>query len=446
MRLSTAVTLALVALLATAALGAVAATPSEPAGGPAVTTDQPVTVLEQSPTHSTAEPATPTDSREERQYAQANNVSDQSYGQPAETTQIVRINVSDDGDAHWSFEQRFHLEDEDEVESFVDYATAVTADQRDSGIDIPTQQFRQQASEASNDTEREMSIVGAGWDEYDIEPYDEDIDTQDEPDGEYEDERVGVISYTFTWTNFAAVDGDRIRIGEALQTDTTDGPMLSTLPSDHRLVIESPDGYGLETPTQLTWDGYHEFSEDEFEIVFLRGAQTGGMLSGVSVPMIVALLGALGVLAAGGYLAYRYSRDGEIPVPVPERVLDLEPGGTTGDSQPGSETVAGAAVDERSSEPAGGARRADGTQFEFSERANDDVDPELLSDEERVQRMLAQNGGRMKQAAIVTETGWSNAKVSQLLSQMDDDEQIEKLRIGRENLITLPEVDPTEVD
>jgi hypothetical protein len=29
---------------------------------------------------------------------------------------------------------------------------------------------------------------------------------------------------------------------------------------------------------------------------------------------------------------------------------------------------------------------------------------------------------------------------------MADDEEIEKLRIGRENLITLPEVDPTELD
>jgi hypothetical protein len=52
----------------------------------------------------------------------------------------------------------------------------------------------------------------------------------------------------------------------------------------------------------------------------------------------------------------------------------------------------------------------------------------------------------MKQAPIVTETGWSNAKVSQLLSKMGEDDEITTLRIGRENLITLPEVDPTEID
>ena len=45
----------------------------------------------------------------------------------------------------------------------------------------------------------------------------------------------------------------------------------------------------------------------------------------------------------------------------------------------------------------------------------------------------------MKQAQIVSETGWSNAKVSQLLSSMDDADRVDKLRIGRENLISLPE-------
>lgn len=75
-----------------------------------------------------------------------------------------------------------------------------------------------------------------------------------------------------------------------------------------------------------------------------------------------------------------------------------------------------------------------------------DIDEELLSDEERVERLLQQNGGRMKQADIVRETDWSNAKVSQLLSSMNEDGQIDKLRIGRENLISFPDVDITDSD
>ena len=77
---------------------------------------------------------------------------------------------------------------------------------------------------------------------------------------------------------------------------------------------------------------------------------------------------------------------------------------------------------------------------------DDGIDEELLSDEERVERLIDRNGGRMKQAAIVEETGWSNAKVSQLLSAMDDEGRIDKLRIGRENLISFPDEDVADLD
>jgi len=78
--------------------------------------------------------------------------------------------------------------------------------------------------------------------------------------------------------------------------------------------------------------------------------------------------------------------------------------------------------------------------------ADDEIDPGLLSDEERVERLIEQNGGRMKQATIVKETGWSNAKVSQLLSAMDEDDRIDKLRLGRENLISFPDEDVTDLE
>ncbi|CAM2885931.1 hypothetical protein HASA104033_06485 [Halobacterium salinarum] len=80
----------------------------------------------------------------------------------------------------------------------------------------------------------------------------------------------------------------------------------------------------------------------------------------------------------------------------------------------------------------------DGGGDSAAEREDERIDPELLSDEERVERLLTDNGGRMKQSRIVEETRWSTAKVSQVLSGMDEDGRVEKLRIGRENLISLP--------
>jgi len=45
----------------------------------------------------------------------------------------------------------------------------------------------------------------------------------------------------------------------------------------------------------------------------------------------------------------------------------------------------------------------------------------------------------MRQADIVAKTGWSDAKVSQLLSAMAELGRVEKLRLGRENLISIPD-------
>jgi hypothetical protein len=70
------------------------------------------------------------------------------------------------------------------------------------------------------------------------------------------------------------------------------------------------------------------------------------------------------------------------------------------------------------------------------------VGEELLSDTDRVKQLLESNEGRMRQSDIVEETGWSKSKVSMLLSDMEDEDEITKLRVGRENLISLPGHEP----
>ena len=116
----------------------------------------------------------------------------------------------------------------------------------------------------------------------------------------------------------------------------------------------------------------------------------------------------------------------------PSPTSDGEPA-ATGEGTGGA-TAAGTDV-----QAGDGTATGDAAPSSATSTAASPVDEELLSDEERVERLLADNGGRMKQAQIVSETGWSNAKVSQLLSSMDDDDRVDKLRIGRENLISLPE-------
>ncbi|MFB6130640.1 MAG: hypothetical protein ABEJ28_07460 [Salinigranum sp.] len=98
----------------------------------------------------------------------------------------------------------------------------------------------------------------------------------------------------------------------------------------------------------------------------------------------------------------------------------------------GRETAAETA-DETADPPAdvGDGNDADGTAGE----------PEIpamappLSDEDRVREIIDEHGGRLRQGVLVEETDWSKSKVSRVLSRMADDDQITKIRVGRENVV-----------
>lgn len=438
MRLFTAVTVALTVLLATSLVGAVAAAPSAPGGA----SEPPPTGSAQSSLESgsgmsgqtaTLAPFTP-------------SLASTSSSAEPDPKQVIRVSIDESGDAQWTIESRFLLTDDDDVDDFNDWAERVTAGERNVAYD--RQWFEARASDAADRTDREMSIENAGWDDPRVQPAEDDpiVDTES-ADMEDDDQlRVGVISYSVTWTNFATAENDRLYVGDAF--DTSYGVWLS-LSADQRLVIEYPDDYALETPTQLEWDGPYEFTEDELEIIFV---QSGGGDGGIDLSIVLG--GGLAVLVivavAGVFFLTRRGTDADLPQPL-ARIRDVAGGrprsrsSSAGDQR---KTDVDRRRDVDSPPEAAGTSddAATGTELEFKGGIDNEIDPELLSDEERVLRMLKRNGGRMKQAAIVTETGWSDAKVSQLLSQMDDEGDIEKLRIGRENLITLPEVEPTEVE
>ena len=443
MRVSTAVTVVLSALLTMSLLGAVAAAPA--VADPSPVNEGTAPVADRSPsTPDIASPSTAEYGSVSAASLQSNSTAESNAPlEEADPKQVIRMTVRDNGDVRWTIESRFRVTSDEDAAMFRDYAAEVTTGQSD--VTPPIGIFRTYRRTAEQRTGREMSLTDAGWDEPRI------IDPSDAAGGNEtagEDVRIGVISYSFTWTNFATVEGDRIRIGDAFRTDT--GTWMD-LAMGQRLVIETPSHFALETPTRLTWNGPYEFETDELAIVFV---QTGGGGNGFPLPSTVVLLGVVGALVAvgaGGYLVRRRDELSELPIPT-ERLsslgligrLDDERTTSASDAADGRGPTAGAAG-------AAGRSGADGsdnagTTLEFEEPVDDTIDPELLSDEERVLRLLKRNGGRMKQASIVTETGWSNAKVSQLLSKMDDDDEIEKLRIGRENLITLPGVDPTELD
>lgn len=56
--------------------------------------------------------------------------------------------------------------------------------------------------------------------------------------------------------------------------------------------------------------------------------------------------------------------------------------------------------------------------------------------------LLESNEGRMEQTEIVATTEWSRSTVSRVLSEMESDNLIHKIPLGRTNVITLPDACP----
>lgn len=80
--------------------------------------------------------------------------------------------------------------------------------------------------------------------------------------------------------------------------------------------------------------------------------------------------------------------------------------------------------------------------------AEPDASPEIIdhetmvSSEEQVLALLDTYDGRMRQQDVVAETGFSPATVSRLLSELEADGRIERLRKGREKIVVDPECLP----
>jgi hypothetical protein len=324
-------------------------------------------------------------------------------------SQTIEIRLDAEGDAEFSVTKQFSIDDEEDREAFERLAEEFEGGNVEGALSADV--FERVADEAGDEGDREMEV--------------EDVDRETEATAD-----AGTLELQFQWTGFADVEDDRMEVGDAFSVDGE--PWLPSLSSDQRLVIYVPDGYAVESASTsvddgaLVWEGPHDFDDGEPHATLVASGQLGEGLSPLTVGLGLGFLAAVVLLAAlivqrrGGSDPWR--REGGEPggvTPVasgPEREGRNEPAGSTADPEAGSEP-AGTDGDD----PFGG------------------VDPELLSDEERVVRLLEANDGRMKQADIVVETDWSNAKVSQLLSSMAEEGRIEKLRIGRENLITLVE-------
>lgn len=332
-------------------------------------------------------------------------------GESSTQTDLI-VQLEADGDARWTVETRLRIEGQNETRAFRNLGRQFVAGDRQ--VPEGPESFGRIATRVSAETGREMAVeeLNRSW----------RIENESSRPGQTAtaNASVGVLSFSFTWTNFARTAGDRVVVGDAFETGDR---WLPELRAGQRLVIRAPENYSItranvgHTRTTLSWEGPTEFEPDALRVTFTSTKETTREPDEpLQWSLPISLEGLLAVLAAVVVAAVAYG--------VTRR----------------SATEDGTAVDRSTADPT-----ADRPTPSPSGETDDETDPlagvdeDLLSDEERIERHLQSAGGRMKQAEIVERTGWSNAKVSQVLSQMDEDGRVDKLRIGRENLISLPE-------
>jgi len=345
---------------------------------------------------------------------------------------LFRITVAGDGSAEWTFRYEQRLEDDDAVAEFDAFAEGFNDEETESYGNFKTR-ANALAESGAEVTGREMTAGSFARDAR--------IEERSPAGNEF-----GVVEMSFVWTALAAPDGDQLVVGDVFVDGLYVGPdqeLRFDRGPDVRFDAVDPDpdstaaGTLAESET-VTWVGETQFTDRRPRVVYApRGTGTEPRTpdasptptaatpadAGSFVPLVAIVV--VLFLSVVGAIAYRRGR-----LPPGSRPDAASPDPTeTGPDDPTAETEADAAPTERP-----GADAADTPPAV--------PDSELRPDEERVVDLLAEHGGRMKQVDIVDRTDWSKSKVSMLLSEMEEDGRISKLRVGRENIVSLAGHEP----
>ncbi|MDY7083185.1 MAG: hypothetical protein SXQ77_12465, partial [Halobacteria archaeon] len=220
------------------------------------------------------------------------------------------------------------------------------------------------------------------------------------------DPGTGVVRYTFDWEGFSDKSGNRMTVGDALNGIFLDNRTKMVISWDGSL---EPRGFSPQPDEKRTnaavWEGPMEFSMGSPVLTF----RSTGFDFGTPVVVGVVLLAVLGIGGGGLYLRRRRGH---------ERVGEHEPRGEDKIAERGKETETEIA--------------------DHGQDVEEFQDSELLTNEERVINLLERKGGRIKQQDIVGELDWTEAKTSQVVNKMKDNDEVEVYRLGRENIVSLP--------
>ncbi len=368
----------------------------------------------------------------------------------------LTVGLREDGSAAWTIEYRVRLDDDNTTQAFESLRDDIEANDTQYVSEFRGRMVAT-ADTAENATGREMEIRNVSI----------EANRQELP------QEYGVLTYSFVWTNFAVVEDGSIVAGDALSGFFLD--------SETSLQFSWPAGYAVETvqpePDDIraesrlaVWNGQLDFGPDEPTLVVSERAAggtattapgDGGSDEGGGLPIVVIVaVGLIAVVAAG--VLYR-ERGGGAPVGTPDSPAGggAAPSGTEDDAATdasGADRPATGGDDGTAAASAGTAgpagADADGTGVDGAAAgaaaAGGDEEPpwedELLSNEEQVLALVEHEGGRMKQQEVAQTLDWTDAKTSQVVRKMRDEGDLDAFRLGRENVLVLPdeEFGPTD--
>ncbi|NEU56893.1 hypothetical protein [Halorussus sp. MSC15.2] len=347
------------------------------------------------------------------------------------------ITVYENGTAEWTFTYQRTLNNDTERQQFERFADEFNNNSTALYTNFK-QQARQLTSAGHNATDRVMKAESFSKKAY---------------VGGLVNNNRGIVKMSFQWTGFgySGDDSGNIIIGDVFEGGLYIGPNQSlVVHSGPGLAFESvqpndsaqPSGETLASSESVTWQGEQDFIDQRPRVKFnpvkgtttttttttTNGSGDGGPTTGTPVngteppggggddwsPLMMFILAVVVLLGLSAAFAWRQGDFGSFTSGTDDH------GGDGGDG--------------------GNAPAANGNGPTTTEPSVSDE--ELLTDEARVKKLLDENGGRMKQVNIVEETGWSKSKVSMLLSEMEEDGDISKLRVGRENIISLEGHEP----
>ncbi|WP_293030747.1 hypothetical protein [Natronococcus sp.] len=306
----------------------------------------------------------------------------------------IDVEIHENGSATFSVDYRFPINTENEsIEEWELLQDDIESNPQEY-VDREAEGWNEVLSDGENATDREMEISNFT------------VSTDESP----APRDLAHVKYEFEWSSFAHVELNRIEAGDALSG--------FTLVDDTTLQLFWPDTYSAyeidpdsddRGDGSVFWDGGDtEFADDQPRVVLIEDTESTGEPTeseeGPAMPWL-AVLGALGALALAGVAGWwlRYGRESDH--------------GSDDPTEPSEST----ASPNQAGPPA-----------------------ELLSNEERVLRLVEDRGGRIKQQEVVAELDWTEAKTSQVVGGLREDGEIEVFRIGRENVLALPDEDIDE--